>query len=116
MNQQMLPRFGAACGTLFTVGLFAGNRAGVMALEIATLVLFLPFLAYLCCSVLRQAEGTGGWLWVTALCGGLAGITLKLASIHPGSRRTESPTAHRSTPPSKRSGTQQPSPASCRSR
>ena len=84
MNQQMLPRFGAACGTLFTVGLFAGNRAGVMALEIAALVLFFPFLAYLCCSVLRQAEGTGGWLWVTALCGGLAGITLKLASIPSG--------------------------------
>ena len=84
MSQQMLPRFGAACGALFTIGLFAGNRTGVMPLEIVALVLFLPFLAYLCGSVLRQAEGADGWLWLAALCGGLAGITLKLASIPSG--------------------------------
>jgi hypothetical protein len=46
------------------------------------LVLALPFLAYLW-SLLRAAEGEGGWLATVALVTGVSGILLKLASHAP---------------------------------
>ena len=49
---------------------------------LAALALFLPFLAYLC-ALLRQAEGEHGWLAPAALAAGVAGITIKLASVAP---------------------------------
>jgi hypothetical protein len=76
-------RVGATCGILFPVGLFVGsNGYGMRGIGLAAIVLALPFFAYLY-SLLREAEGPGGWLAPTALACGLAGITVKLASVGP---------------------------------
>jgi len=88
MQERILPRLGAASGVLFVVLLFAPASSGsdsqvVVALELTGLLLFIPFLGYLW-SVLRAAEGPGGWLSATALGAGLVGITMKLASVAPG--------------------------------
>jgi hypothetical protein len=76
------PRLGAASGALFSLVLFAGSghsSSGQVVREIVALVLFLPFLAYLC-SLLREAEGPGGWLSTTAFAAGLAAITAKIVT------------------------------------
>jgi hypothetical protein len=88
MQERILPRLGAASGALFVVLLFGPASSGsdspiVVVLELLGLLLFIPFLGYLW-SVLRGAEGPGGWLSATALGAGLVGITMKLASIAPG--------------------------------
>jgi hypothetical protein len=88
MQERILPRLGAASGALFVVLLFGLSSSGsdsqiVVALELIGLLLFIPFLGYLW-SVLREAEGPGGWLSATALGAGLVGVTMKLASIGPG--------------------------------
>lgn len=88
MNERILPRLGAASGALFVALLFGLSTIGsdspsVITLELIGLLLFIPFLGYLW-SVLRVAEGPGGWLSATALGAGLVGITMKLASIAPG--------------------------------
>jgi hypothetical protein len=84
----MLPRLGAACGIVFPIAMFLavgnGNNFAPWRAVAATwaLVLALPFLAYLC-SLLRAAEGEGGWLSTTALVAGVSGVLLKLASHAP---------------------------------
>jgi hypothetical protein len=88
MYERILPRLGAASGALFVVMLFGLTSIGsdsmvVIALELLGLLLFIPFLGYLW-SVLRDAEGPGGWLSATVLGAGLVGVTMKLASIAPG--------------------------------
>lgn len=88
MQERILPRLGAASGAVFVVLPFGLSSSGsdsqiVVALELLGLLLFIPFLGYLW-SVLRDAEGPGGWLSATALGAGLVGITMKLASIAPG--------------------------------
>lgn len=85
MTSQMMPRAGAGCGALFAVALIAASNGSADANYIAglaALALFLPFLAYLC-TLLRQAEGDGGWLAPAALAAGVAGLTVKLASVAP---------------------------------
>lgn len=84
-----LARLGAGCGALFAVVLVvaAGNGNGAYLAPravagVAALALFVPFLAYLC-SVLREAEGPGGWLSTTALVAGSVGITIKIVSVVP---------------------------------
>jgi hypothetical protein len=82
-------RFAATCGAIFAVALAVANGNGngsyasyryvVGGLAI---VLFLPFLAYLC-SVLHDAWQGNRWLSRTALAAGITGITLKLASGAP---------------------------------
>jgi hypothetical protein len=88
MQERILPRLGAASGALGVVLIFGLSSTGsdshiVVALELLGLLLFIPFLGYLW-SVLRAAEGPGGWLSATALGAGLVGVTMKLASIAPG--------------------------------
>jgi hypothetical protein len=84
----MLPRLGAACGIVFPIAMFlaVGNGSHFTAWRAVAatwaLVLALPFLAYLC-SLLRAAEGDGGWLSTTALVAGASGVLLKLASHAP---------------------------------
>jgi hypothetical protein len=84
----MLPRLGAACGIVFPIATFLavgnGNHFVPWRAVIATwaFVLALPFLAYLY-SLLRRAEGDGGWLSTAALVAGSSGIVLKLASHAP---------------------------------
>jgi hypothetical protein len=80
---QPFARVGAACGIIFPVGLFLTARHySLWVAALLAIALFIPFLAYLC-GLLRQAEGAGGWLAQTAFAAGLAGITIKLASIAP---------------------------------
>jgi hypothetical protein len=88
MNERIMPRLGAASGGLFVVLIFALSSTGsdsmiVIAGELIGLLLFIPFLAYLW-SVLREAEGPGGWLSATVLGAGLVGVTMKFASVAPG--------------------------------
>ena len=88
MYERILPRLGAASGALFVVLLFGPSSSGsdstvVLVLELLGLLLFIPFLGYLW-SVLREAEGPGGWLATTAFGAGLVDVTLKLGSLPPG--------------------------------
>src|SRR5438309_2382992 len=88
MTRPMLPRLAAACGIVFPIAMFLavgnGNNFAPWRAVAATwaLVLALPFLAYLW-SLLRAAEGEGGWLSTAALVAGASGIVLKLASHAP---------------------------------
>jgi len=88
MYERIVPRMGAACGAVFVVLLFGLSSSGidsriVLVGELIGLLLFIPFLGYLC-SVLREAEGLGGWLAATAFGAGLVNIAIKLGSIAPG--------------------------------
>jgi hypothetical protein len=88
MYERILPRLGAASGALFVVLLFGPASSGsdstiVLVLELIGLLLFIPFLGYLW-SVLREAEGPGGWLATTAFGAGLVDVTIKLGSLAPG--------------------------------
>lgn len=88
MTRPMLPRLGAACGIVFPIAMFLavgdGNSFAPWRAVAATwaLILALPFLAYLW-SLLRAAEGEGGWLSTVALVAGVSGILLKLTSDAP---------------------------------
>ena len=88
MTRPMLPRLGAACGIVFPIALFLAvgdsSHFAPWRAVVATwaLVLALPFLAYLW-SLLRAAEGEGGWLSTLALVAGVSGVLLKLASHAP---------------------------------
>lgn len=88
MYERILPRIGAACGALSVVLPFGLSSTGsdstiVLVGELIGLLLFIPFLGYLC-SLLRDAEGPGGWLATTAFGAGLIYIAIKLGSIAPG--------------------------------
>jgi hypothetical protein len=89
MTSPVNARLGAVCGLLFAVVLFVASGSGSHAFlapravaGLAALVLFVPFLAYLC-GVLRRAEGEPGSLATTALAAGVVGITLKIVSVVP---------------------------------
>jgi hypothetical protein len=60
-------------GTAFHVG---------AVMELLAFLALLAFVAYLA-AVLRRAEGEDGWLWLTALGGGLMTIAIKLSSAAP---------------------------------
>lgn len=88
MAERLWQRLGAACGILYVVLLFGPSSIGsdapiILVLELISLLLFIPFLAYLW-SVLRRGEGEGGWLSATAFGAGLVSIAIKLGSIGPG--------------------------------
>ncbi len=88
MYDRILPRLGAISGALFVLLLFGPSSSGsdspiVLVLELIGLLLFIPFLGYLW-SILREAEGPGGWLATTALGAGLVDVTIKLGSLAPG--------------------------------
>ena len=87
MQGRIWPRLGAISGVLFVVLLFGPSSTGsdariVVVLELIAMLFFIPFLGYLY-SVLRQAEGEGGWLAATAFGAGLVDLTIKLGSIAP---------------------------------
>jgi hypothetical protein len=80
-------RLGAASGIAYVVALMGASSirsdsTAALAAELVPMLLFFPFLAYLW-SVLRDAEGPGGWLSATALATGVAAVTIKLASAGP---------------------------------
>jgi hypothetical protein len=88
MNKPLLPRLAAACGIVFPIAMFLavgnGNNFAPWRAVASTwaLVLFLPFLVYLC-GLLRDAESDNGLLSTVALVGGVSGILLKLSSHVP---------------------------------
>ncbi len=94
MEKRILPRLGAVCGILYVVLILVGDSVTVglplvgdsvtvgLPMELAGMILFVPFLGYLW-SFLRQAEGDDGWLSATAFGAGLMGITIKFASVAP---------------------------------
>src|SRR5437879_3572665 len=88
MTRPTQQRLGAACGIVFPIAMFLavgnGNHFTPWRAVTATwaLVLALPFLAYLW-SLLRAAEGDGGWFSTLALVAGVSGVLLKLASHAP---------------------------------
>lgn len=87
MQERIWPRLGAISGLLYVVLLFGGTSIPVgedaqAVVEMTGLLLFIPFLGYLF-SVLRQAEGEGGWLSATAFGAGLLALTIKLGSAAP---------------------------------
>jgi len=82
-------RLAATCGAIFAIALAVANGNGDGSYAAyryvvggIALVLFLPFLAYLC-SVLRDAWQGSPWLPRTALAAGIIGIALKLTSGAP---------------------------------
>jgi hypothetical protein len=88
MTKPLVSRLAAACGIVFPIAMFLavgnGNNFAPWRAVVATwaLVLFLPFLAYLC-SLLWRADRDSRWLATLALAGGLSGILLKLISHVP---------------------------------
>ncbi len=78
MQTKTTARIGAGCGIVFPVALVVGRDRG-FPLALAGLVLFVPFLAYVC-SLLRRGEGEDGWLTPAAFGAGLMGMTLKVVS------------------------------------
>ena len=86
MHHHTTSRLGAASGLVAVIGLMALNSTAsqstaVRGGELVALMLFVPFLAYLC-SVLRDGDGPG-WLLITALASGLVAVTIKVASVIP---------------------------------
>ena len=74
-------RLGPACGLLYVVLLFGGASSGVEALiplELAGLILFIPFAAYVA-SIIQRVDGHG-WLGATVLGAALVDVTIKLGS------------------------------------
>lgn len=88
MNRPLLPRLAAACGIVFPIAMFLavgnGNNFAPWRAVVSTwaLILFLPFLAYLC-GLLRTAASDDRWLSSLALVAGTSGILLKLVSHAP---------------------------------
>jgi hypothetical protein len=87
MTARLGSRLGAASGIAYVVALMGAGSSGsdstaALAVELVPMLLFFPFLAYLW-SVLRDAEGPGGWLSAAVLATGVAAITIKLASAGP---------------------------------
>jgi hypothetical protein len=85
MQITIWPKLGAACGVLYVALLFGPSIVGgdvALRLELAGILFLIPFLAYLW-SVLRRAEGEGGWLATTMLGAGLVDLSIKLGSAAP---------------------------------
>jgi hypothetical protein len=76
---------GLACrrGTYGEHATSGSDSTIVLVLELIGLLLFIPFLGYLW-SVLREAEGSVGWLATTAFGAGLVDVTIKFGSLAPG--------------------------------
>jgi hypothetical protein len=111
MSDRPSSRIGAATGLAYVLLVFAGNAIATSgstadehssgaeilrdlqahhgsafyvgtAMELLGFAALLGFVAYLA-SVLREAEGEHGWLWLTALGGGLLTLAIKLSSAAP---------------------------------
>lgn len=86
MSEQTTSRLGAATGIAYVLGVLSLNSVEtasnvVLGAEVLALLLFVPFLAYLC-SQLRDTD-TSDWLVATALSAGIVAIAVKLAGVLP---------------------------------
>jgi hypothetical protein len=82
MSKRIWPQLGAVSGILYVALLFGPSLVGgevAGRIELVGILFLIPFLAYLW-SVLRQAEGEGGWLSATIFGAGLVDLTIKLGS------------------------------------
>ncbi len=88
MSKAILPRLAPTCGIVFPIAMFLaagnGNHFAPWRAIASTwaLLLFLPFVAYLC-ALLGRAASDAGWLATTALVAGVSGVVLKLMSHAP---------------------------------
>ena len=85
MSKRIWPQLGAVSGILYVALLFTPSLVGgdvAVRNELVGILFLIPFLAYLW-SVLRQAEGEGGWLSATIFGAGLVDLTIKLGSAAP---------------------------------
>lgn len=87
MSGQTTSWIGAASGIAYVLAVLSLNSAdsasnAVLGGEVLALLLFVPFLAYLC-GQLRDGDTSGGWLAATALGAGLVAIAVKLAGVLP---------------------------------
>lgn len=86
MSEQTTSRLGAATGIAYVLGVLSLNSVEsasnvVLGAEVLALLLFVPFLAYLC-SQLRDNDSPD-WLVATALSAGIVAIAVKLAGVLP---------------------------------
>ena len=86
MSEKTTSRLGAATGIAYVLGVLSLNSAEsassvVLGAEVLALLLFVPFLAYLC-SQLRSND-ISEWLVATALSTGIVAIAVKLAGVLP---------------------------------
>lgn len=86
MSEQATSRLGAATGIAYVLGVLSLNSVEsannvVLGAEVLALLLFVPFLAYLC-SQLRDNDPPD-WLIATALSAGIVAISVKLAGVLP---------------------------------
>src|ERR687897_1505299 len=82
MSKRIWPQLGAVSGILYFALLFGPSLVGgevAGRIELVGILFLIPFLAYLW-SILRQAEGEGGWLSATIFGAGLVDLTIKLGS------------------------------------
>lgn len=87
MSGQPISRVGAASGIAYVLGILSLNSVQsdsdlVLGAEVAALLLFVPFLAYLH-SQLRSTDASGDWIAATALCAGVVAVAVKLAGVLP---------------------------------
>ncbi len=97
-DRSIVDRLGALSGAAFVVLVFIGNALSTdlgsgdlgkaagsttvavgYTMELAGFVMFLVFVAYLY-AMLRRGEGSGGWLAVVVLTGGITEVAIKLGS------------------------------------
>jgi len=87
MSSHTTSRLGAVCGIAYVLGILSLNSVEsdsnvALGGEVMALLLFLPFLAYLC-GQLRHADTSDGWLPATALVAGIVAVAIKLAGVLP---------------------------------
>jgi hypothetical protein len=87
MSGQTMSRLGPASGIAYVLGILSLNSVQstsnvVLGAEVLALLLFVPFLAYLC-SQLRHDHASDSWIAAAALCAGIVAIGVKLAGVLP---------------------------------
>jgi hypothetical protein len=87
MSSHTTSRLGAASGIAYVLGVLClnsleSNSHIVLGAEVVALLLFVPFLAYLC-GHLRHADAADGWIVATAFGAGIVAIAVKLAGVLP---------------------------------
>lgn len=86
MFEQTMSRLAAATGIAYVLGVLSLNSVEsasnvVLGAEVLALLLFVPFLAYLCSQ--SRDHDTSEWLVATALSAGIVAIAVKLAGVLP---------------------------------
>ena len=86
MSEQATSRLGAASGIAYVLGILSLNSVEsassvVLGAEVLALLLFVPFVAYLCSQL--RGNNSSEWLVATALSAAMVAIAVKLAGVLP---------------------------------